>query len=191
MRHSFICDCPGAFPRQRRPPRPAGGHSSCVQIPCGHAAANRPLPVTVPSCSESSARPCPGLRGAESGPGQHAPPQRLQPTGGDPAEGRAPLPTGTRPATSRSSMVPAHPGPPGAQAGGGVSVGKDGTAGPATGLRGPLHTPGPAAEPPEDDHEAWGRHSASGNPRTLKTLQGCLCRANGRPWRGRGGAEVP
>lgn len=120
----------------------------------------------------------------------HAP-QCLRPTGGDPAEGRAPLPTGTRPATSRSSMVPAHPGPPGAQAGGGVSVGKDGTAGPATGLRGPLHTPGPAAEPPENDHEAWGRHSASGNPRTLKTLQGCLCRANGRPWRGRGGAEVP
>ena len=25
----------------------------------------------------------------------------------------------------------------------------------------------------------------------LKTLQGCLCRAKGRPWRGRGRAEVP
>lgn len=79
MRHSFICGCPGAFPRQRRPPRPAGGHSSRVQIPCGHAAANRPLPVTVPSCSESSARPCPGLRGAESGPGRHTPPSASGP----------------------------------------------------------------------------------------------------------------
>lgn len=66
-------------PGSRRPPRPTGRHSSRAQTPCGHAAVNRPLSVTVPSCSESSARPCPRLQGAESGPSRHAPPSASGP----------------------------------------------------------------------------------------------------------------
>ena len=79
---------------------------------------------------------------------------------------------GHGPTASHSSTVAARPGPLGT--GRRPCVRWEGWGCmPAAELRGPLHTPGAAAEPPEDDHEARGHHSSSGNPQTLKTLQGC------------------
>lgn len=114
----MICDeCPGVFPRQHQAPAEA-------QMPGGHMAANRSLSVTVPSCSESSAHPCLGLRGAESGPGRHALPSTSVPRE-DPAHTSADKGTGPLPATLvQWPRAPGHWG----QAGGRVFVGKDGAA---------------------------------------------------------------
>ena len=157
-------------------------------MPGGHTAANRSLSVTVPSCSESSAHP--GLQGAESRSGRHTLPRASVPPRGPSRVLRSSANQGTSPPPATPAQWPRAPGH--RVTGRRPCIHREGWGcRPAAELRGPLHTPGAAAEPPEDDHVAWGYHSSSGNPQKLKTLQGCLCTARGRPWRGQDGAEVP